>query len=88
MTRLLLVAVAAVLACAGTAAGATWGVYPGAGTPIQDVIDGAGEGDTIYVHAGMYVENVDVDKQVTLIGDGADVVTVRAADAADTKMFM
>ena len=72
MTRLLLVA-----------AGAEWDVYPGAGTPIPDAIDGAWAGDTIYVHAGTYDENVDVDKRVTLIGDGADVVTVRAADAED-----
>jgi len=85
MTRLLLVAAAlvAVLACAGAAAGAEWDVYPGAGTPIQDAVDGAGDGDTIYVHAGTYDENVDVWKRVTLIGDGADVVTVRAADAED-----
>ena len=80
MTRLLLVAAAlvAVLAAAGLGAGAEWDVYPGAGTPIQDVIDGAGAGDTIYVHAGTYYENVDVWKRVTLIGDGADVVKVRA----------
>ncbi|KAF5415354.1 MAG: hypothetical protein C5S48_06030 [Candidatus Methanogaster sp.] len=47
MTRLLLVAAAlvAVLAAAGVGAGAEWDVYPGAGTPIQDAIDGAGEGD-------------------------------------------
>ena len=73
MTRLLLVA-----AAAGVGAGAEWDVYPGAGTPIQTAIDGAGEGDTIYVHAGTYVENLDVRKRLTLIGDGADVVTVRA----------
>jgi parallel beta-helix repeat protein len=85
MTRLLLVAAAlvAVLAVAGVGAGAEWDVYPGAGTPIQDAIDDAGGGDTIYVHAGTYVENVNVWKRVTLIGDGADVVTVRAADAED-----
>ena len=80
MTRLLLVAAAlvAVLA-AGVVSGACaeWDVYPGAGTPIQDAIDGAGAGDTIYVHAGTYAENVDVWKRVTLIGDGADVVMVR-----------
>ena len=35
------------------------------------------------MHKGTYVENVDVDKQVTLIGDGADVVTVRAANVGD-----
>ena len=56
--------------------------------PIQDAVDGAGDGDMIYVHAGTYVENVDADKRVTLIGDDADVVTVRAADAEDTKMLM
>jgi parallel beta-helix repeat protein len=85
MTRLLLAAAAlvVVLAAAGVGAGATWDVYPGAGTPIQDAIDGAGEGDTIYVHAGTYVENVAVWKRVTLIGDGADVVTVRARDGQD-----
>ena len=37
-------AVLLVLACAGAAAGAMWDVYPGAGTPIQDAIDGTGEG--------------------------------------------
>jgi len=36
--------------------------------------------DTIYVHAGTYVKNVNVWKRVTLIGDGADAVTVRAMD--------
>jgi hypothetical protein len=35
-------AVLLVLACAGTAAGAEWDMYPGVGTPIQDAIDGAG----------------------------------------------
>ena len=28
-------------------------------------------GDTIYVHAGTYVENVNVGKRLTLTGDGA-----------------
>jgi len=83
MTRLLLVAAVALVAvlAAGVVSGtgAEWHVHPGADTPIQTVIDGAGEGDTIYVHAGTYIENVDVDKRITLIGDGADVVTVRAA---------
>ena len=86
MTRLLLVAAALVVVLAAgvvSGAGAEWDVYPGAGTPIQDAVDGAGEGDSIYVHAGTYIENVNVDKRLTLIGEGADVVTVRAADAGD-----
>ncbi len=39
--------------------------------------------DTIYVHEGTYDENVDAWKRVMLIGDGADMVTVRAANASD-----
>ena len=73
MTRLLLVA--AVVVAAGVGAGAEWDVYPG--DSIQDAIDGAGEGDTIYVHAGTYVENVDVWRRVTRIG--ADAIMEAAA---------
>ena len=80
MTRLLLVAAAlvVVLAVAGVGAGAEWHVNPG--ESIQDAVDGAGEGDIIYVHAGEYVENVRVGKRITLIGEGADVVTLTAED--------
>jgi len=74
------------IAAAGVGAGAEWDVYPG--DSIQDAIDGAEEGDTIYVHAGTYVENVDVDKRITLIGDGADVVTVRAADDSSDANYL
>jgi len=41
---------------------------------LADAVPAAG--DTIYVHEGTYVENVDVDKRITLIGGGADAVTV------------
>ena len=74
----------AMLACTGAAAGAEWHVYPGEGTPIQDVVDGVEAGDTIYVHVGTYVENVAVDvERLTLVGDGANLVTVNAADTDD-----
>ena len=47
-------------------------------TSIHAAVDAAIYGDTIYVHAGEYVENVCVDKRLTLQGEGADVVTMRA----------
>ena len=50
---------------------------------IQAAIDNATAGDTIYVYNGSYNENVDVDKQLTLVGEGADVVTVTAASSND-----
>jgi parallel beta-helix repeat protein len=50
---------------------------------IQEGVDDAADGDTVSVYAGEYVENVDVDKSITLQGEGADVVTVTAADASD-----
>jgi len=52
-------------------------------TSIQTAINAAEPGDTIYVHAGMYVENVNVSKRISLVGEGVDVVTVRAADTSD-----
>ena len=77
-------AVLLVLACAGTAAGATWVVDDdgGAGVDymtIQAAVNAAAAGDTIEVRSGTYVENVNVDKRLTLIGEGVDVVTVQAA---------
>ncbi|KAF5429975.1 CASH domain-dontaining protein, partial [Candidatus Methanophagaceae archaeon] len=39
--------------------------------------------NTVYVYNGSYTENVDVDKRLTLRGEGADVVTVTAASSGD-----
>ena len=58
-----------------------WHVYPE--ESIQDAIDNASEGDTVYVHADndnpyTYIENVKVNKRLTLIGDDRDLVTIEA----------
>jgi len=59
------------------------GAFNASETPIQSAVDGADPGDTIFVRNGSYTENVDVDRTLTLQGEGADVVTVTAADSGD-----
>jgi len=54
-------------------------VYPG--DSIQAAINAAGTGDSIVVHEGTYSENVDVNKTVNLLAEGA--VTVNWADPND-----
>ena len=44
---------------------------------IQEGMDDATDGDTVIVYAGEYVENVDVNKSITLEGAGADSETDR-----------
>jgi len=48
------------------------GLGPGNFTNIQDAIDNASNGDTIFVFSGVYHENVFVDKQLTIIGESRD----------------
>jgi len=38
-------------------------------TNIQDAIDAANSGDTVYVYSGIYNENIDVNKTINLIGE-------------------
>lgn len=52
-------------------------------TPIQSAVNGAESGDSIYVYGGSYTENVNVDRTITMEGDGADVVSVTAAVMSD-----
>ena len=38
-------------------------------TLIQDAIDNASEGDTVFVYSGWYYENIDINKSITVIGE-------------------
>lgn len=42
---------------------------PGNYTLIQDAIDNASDGDTVFVYNGSYIENLIVDKSINLIGE-------------------
>jgi parallel beta-helix repeat protein len=59
------------------------GAFTPDSTPIQSAVNGADAGDSIFVYGGSYTENVDVDRTLTLEGEGADVVTVTAESASD-----
>ena len=90
---------AVLLACAGTAAAyyaiPPWLLEPpvitvddsgGADfTSIQAAVDAAGDGDTIEVRSGTYVENVDVGKRLTIISASGnpDDTIVQAATSGD-----
>ncbi|MEA1943913.1 MAG: NosD domain-containing protein, partial [Euryarchaeota archaeon] len=61
------------------AAATTWDVYES--DSIQAAIDGASDGDTVFVHAGTYSENIIINKpNIRLKGEGTDVVTLHGAE--------
>lgn len=49
---------------------------------IQDAIDNACDGDTIYVQSGTYYETLVVDKSITLIGAGKDITIIDCKDVS------
>ncbi|MCK4614099.1 MAG: right-handed parallel beta-helix repeat-containing protein, partial [Thermoplasmata archaeon] len=50
---------------------------------IQDAIDAAEEGATIYVWDGTYYENVMVNKSVSLIGNGSELTVIDGGGSGD-----
>jgi len=47
---------------------------------IQPAIDFASDGDVVHVHAGTFEEQLEIAKNITLMGDGIDVTTVLSPD--------
>jgi len=56
-------------------------------TTIQAAINAAGSGNTIEVAAGTYLENVTVNKTLTLTGAGRDLVTIQGSNLAQDGVF-
>lgn len=54
---------------------------------IQEAVNAASSGDTIFVNAGLYVENVTIDKTLTLIGEDRDEVIVTTNEHLDFFLF-
>jgi len=52
------------------------GAFNPSSRPIQSAVTAADNGDSIFVYNGSYTDGVTVNKRLTLIGEGADVVTV------------
>lgn len=65
-------------------------LYITPGCTIQTAIDVASTGDTINLTAGVFTENITIDKQISLIGAGSEatdtVITQDTAGAGDTKV--
>ncbi|MCD4846069.1 MAG: right-handed parallel beta-helix repeat-containing protein [Methanosarcinales archaeon] len=53
-------------------------VFNTSSTPIQAAIDNAIKGEHVFVYNGTYTENVNINKQITLEGEGPDKVSVTA----------
>lgn len=56
-------------------------------TKIQDAIDNANQGDTIFVYDGIYYENVVVDKTINLIGEDKEKTVVDGGGISDTILI-
>ncbi len=61
------------------------GAGPGNHTRIQDAIDNASTGDTIYVYHGTYHEALIIDtRSLTIIGENRDTTIIKANTSEDT----
>lgn len=53
-------------------------------TEIQEAIDNASNGDTIFVYSGIYYENVIIDKSVNLTGEDINSTIIDGSNSSDT----
>ena len=62
-----------------TSSGKWWyvgGIGPGNYSRIQDAVDHASDGDTVFVFAGTYYENILIQKAINLLGENVDTTTI------------
>lgn len=63
------------------------GTDPGNYTRIQDAIDNASNGDTVFVYKGRYIENLLVNKSIRLIGENKNQVFIDAGNCDGIKVI-
>ena len=59
------------------------GSGPGNYTKIQDAIDDASDGDTVFVYNGTYGENLIMDKSINLIGEDKETTVIDGGGIGD-----
>lgn len=59
------------------------GSGPGNYSSIQDAVDNASDGDTVYVYNGTYYEHVMIDKSINLIGENKTTTIVDGNETGD-----
>ncbi len=60
------------------------GSGPGNYTRIQDALDNASDGDTVFVYSNIYSENVLINKSVQLLGENRQTTIIRCVTDQDT----
>src|SRR5512136_81954 len=52
------------------------GIGPGNYSRIQDAVDHASDGDSVFVFTGTYYENILIQKAINLLGENVDTTTI------------
>lgn len=74
LTASVLSGITAFVLFAGNVKGETYYVNPG--ESIQSAIDGAANGDTVFVYSGTYNENINITKSIDLIGENTQATII------------
>jgi len=64
------------------------GSGPGNYSKIQDAIDNASDGDTVFVYNGTYYENVIIDKQLNIVGEDNRNTIIDANGIGDVVLIL
>ena len=59
---------------------------PGEVPTIQEAIDASSDGDTVLVSAGTYVENIEIDKEIVVIGADRE-TTIIDGDSSGSVVY-